>query len=82
MTEIEQLKHQILTNKVKIKALRAYGDVFQKSLHKLAESLADQGYSEEEIVEALHATIPTLKAGIAQVQADIDQNMGELFADA
>jgi hypothetical protein len=82
MSEIDQLKRQMLTNDAKIKALTAYGEVFEKSLFQLAEAMVRQGYSKEEIVEAIQATRPTLEAGIAQVQTDVDRIMGEFFADA
>jgi hypothetical protein len=82
MSERDELHRQILTNQVKIKSLRAYGRVFTKSLLKLAEDLARDGYSEEEIIEAIQATLPTLEAGMAQVQADIDRIMGEVLAGA
>jgi hypothetical protein len=82
MSEIQQLKRQMLTNDVKIKSLRAYGEVFEKSLFRLAEAMVRDGYSKDEIAEAIRATLPTLEAGIAQVQTDVDRIMGEFFANA
>jgi hypothetical protein len=82
MSEIQQLKRQMLTNDAKSRTLTAYGEVFKRSLFKLAEDLARDGYSKDEIAEAIRATLPTLEAGIAQVQTDVDRIMGEFFANA
>ena len=72
MSEAQDIKTQITINNAKISAMRLYGEQFEKSLHTLAESLAQQGYTNAEIAEALDATLPTFKAGLVQVEADID----------
>jgi hypothetical protein len=77
MSEIEQLKRQMLTNDAKIRTLTAYGEVFKRSLFKLAEDLARDGYSKEEIAKAIRSTGPILEAGVADIEAQVERFIAE-----
>jgi hypothetical protein len=77
MSEIQELKRQILTNDAKIKTLRLYGEAFERSLFKFAEDLARDGYSKEEIAEAIRSTGPILQAGMADVEAQVERFIAE-----
>jgi hypothetical protein len=77
MSEIQQLKRQMLTNDAKIKTLGLYGEAFERSLFKLAEGMARDGYSKEEIAEAIRSTGPILQAGWTDVEAQVERFIAE-----
>lgn len=79
---LQALRNEISINKAKIAIIRFYGERFEESLHTLGVSLLEQGYTKDEVREALHATLPTFKAGIDQLLTQVDGTMRKALADA
>jgi hypothetical protein len=63
MSELADARAQLRLNEAKIAALKLFASQFEKNLLALVESLARQGYTKDEIIQAIEAARPNFEEG-------------------